>query len=500
MRGPDKTGGQIWGGRLRGIDLRPPVAVLALLVGATNLGRAQPDDPGPEQPAWNDSSPDHATSAAQKITTPRPEGVGTGIPSPGVETDSVARPTATTEFGPATVDPSAGTVDSAGVPAAQRQFLPSFDYYDRPLFERDGLKFRAGPVNLRIELSMSEEYNDNIFASPVNPVTDLITRITPKFLFGVGDFQAQTEDYLSFQYLPQFQYFLENSDQSRVNQELHVSGKATFSRYSTDVRLDYVNNNEPNATQSGRQSYQITTFTWNNVYYLGAKTFASAAVGVTNQNYESGQNYTTYSLSPQIGYAFSPKTTIFAGPYVGLVDVGQGATQTFQGLTVGFSYDTMRKLKLDGSLGVQARQFHGETFAGAQDFTTPIFNLSATWTPTQLLTFELALARSVEVTDIVRGLTYTTTSIALNGGWQILRNLSFKFGAGLQYLDYQGDVSGNTEEHTETYISAGPTLTYTFWRDQIGVDFYYLRQQRTSEIAGTGYAINTCGLRFNYKF
>ncbi len=138
------------------------------------------------------------------------------------------------------------------------------------------------------------------------------------------------------------------------------------------MELSYLNSDMPSATQSGGQNYQTVEFNWDNSYYLGAKVFARATLDAIGQQSENNNNYQTVSISPQIGYEYSPKTTLFAGPYAGISYIDQGGTQTFQGITAGFTWTNLRKLKVEGSLGVQARQFNGANVTGASNFLTPI--------------------------------------------------------------------------------------------------------------------------------
>ncbi|HEY5792394.1 MAG TPA: hypothetical protein VIS74_03790, partial [Chthoniobacterales bacterium] len=291
-----------------------------------------------------------------------------------------------------------------GVPNRNNFFLPDFDSYGQSFFEREGLKFRAGPVHFRMSLGVGLEYNDNIFGSYLDPVSDTIAHVTPSFQFGIGDFNAKAEEYLLLKYRPSFDYYQSQTQQNRVNQNLEITGQTTFSRYSTALDLNFQTNSSPNATQSGGQEYSTLNFNWDNRYYLGSKTFARALVGANIQQSENDNNYQTFSISPQVGYEYSPKTTLFFGPYAGISYVGNGGSQTFQGLTVGINYSNLRKLKFSGTFGVQARQYDGQDTTGASNFITPVFNLGMTYDATETTSLRLMLLRDVQLSDVQRGL------------------------------------------------------------------------------------------------
>ena len=399
-----------------------------------------------------------------------------------------------------------------GVPQKSNFDLPSFDEYGQPFFERDGLKFRIGPVHISMQLGLVSEYNDNIYASETNAAAAMVVKIQPGIKVGMGDYKDQNEDYLLLNYQPDFVYYMGYSDQDRVDQSLDLSGQATFSRFSTNVDLSYVDTNEPNATQTGRQSYQLFNFNWQNSYLLATKTSAQMGITITNQSYENGDEYTTYSVSPQIGYQFSPKTMFTFGPYAGIAYInsssssfdpntgttsGSNGTQTFQGATVGIIYNNLRKLKFTGVVGVQSRQFHGFNASAASNFTTPIFDFSVQWIISEKSTLNLEFARNVQISDFIEGLTYTNDEVNFSINHQLTSHVSLRFGASYQNLDYQGNSS---EVRKEQYVSLIPTITYSFWRNQCSLMAYYRRQQRTSTLELNGYIVNTYGVQFNYQF
>ncbi len=387
--------------------------------------------------------------------------------------------------------------DSLGVPAPVGDFLPSFEYQGKGWFERDGLKFRFGPMNLRFALGVGLEYNDNIFGTSVDPVADAIATVYPTILLGAGDFQRGEDDYLSLNYSPAFNYYYEQKERNQVNQNLAIAGQATFSRFSTKLAVSYTSSDQPNATQSGGQNYTNFSFASENRYFLTNKVFAQATVNALIQSSENESNDSqTFSLAPQMGYQLSPKTTVFAGPYAGIAFVGEGGTQTFQGLSVTLQYDTLRKLAFDGTVGVQGRQYQGINAVGAKNFITPVFNFGVTWKAREKTTVNLELARDVGISDLAQGLTYTSTGFS-GGIQQRIWVLGFNLSGGYQLLEYQGDEPFG---RTENFLYANASLDYRFWRDAFTISIYYRRQNRTSDVSTSDYLQNVYGVRFNYSF
>lgn len=450
-----------------------------------------PPLPGPDAPAET-AAP--IPAAADRSPLPPPDAFS--LPS-----SAGAAPRAIPMSPPDPAVPGETGADAVGVPTASGNFLPSFEDYGRAFFERDGLRFRLGPVNLRFTLGLQFEHNDNIFGSSVDPVADNIASIIPGLLVGVGDFQGGQEDFFRLEYTPSFNYYQTETTQNRVNQNLAFAGQATFSRYSTEIEATYVSNNVPNATQTGGQNYSSFAIGWANRYFLSPKVFAGANLNVLAQDSENANgsdnnNYQTYSFAPQLGYAYSPKTTLTAGPYAGIAFIGQGGTQTFQGLTVGIQYDTLRKLTFNGTVGVQARQFSGLEATGATNFITPIFNFAATWRPREKTSLTTALVRDVQISDVVRGLTYTSTAFTLNVTQQVWK-FSLGLGGSYQLLEYQGE---DPFGRTENFVSLGGSVGYTFWRELFNLSIYYRYQERTSDVDNFNYVQNVYGVRLTYRF
>ncbi len=483
-----------WGRRL---------LALGLLLAAAGTEALSAQTAPPEEPEW--SRPDAgATGDLPAPAVPDPAAAADPAPatdaaSPDDLPDRSDDALETTSAAP----PADG--DAIGVPQSSNSFLPYFagELDGRPFFERDGLRFRAGPVNLRLALSLSTEYNDNIYSSAYNPVADQIQRITPELTIGMGDFAAQSEDYLSMQYSPDFAFYLHNPDQNRVNQSLVGSAMATFSRYSTVLYLSYIDANTPSATQSGGQSYQTLTFNWNNSYSLTEKTFTRLNLSALYQAYEDGGANTTYTASPLLGYQYSPKTVITIGPYAGVAYLNGGqagsarGTQTFQGATIGFQYDNLRKLQLNGTVGFQSRQFEGDESTGSSNFTTPIFQFDANYALSTDIGITAGLSRTVEITNLVEGQTYTNNAFSLGYRQDISSHFSWGLTFGYQYLEYDGETA---DGRTDQFATINPSVSYKFWRDQCALSVFYSRQQRTSTVSAADFSVNVYGIRFTYKF
>ncbi|MGH8046384.1 MAG: outer membrane beta-barrel protein, partial [Chthoniobacterales bacterium] len=334
--------------------------------------------------------------------------------------------------------------------------------------------------------------------------SDLIASFLPTFMVGMGDFHSKSEDYFSLEYQPYFNFYTDHSYLNRVNQNLEVDGQATFSRYSTSLLLNYINTDQPNAVQNGRSSYQTLNATWQNSYYLTAKVFLRLILGLNNQSYENGDEYQTYSVSPLLGYDITQKLTLTFGPSAGISYIGSSenenssdSTQNFQGVNLGIVYNYSDKLQFDSTLGIQSRQYNGVNQSGASNFTTPVFNISASYAATAKTSFVLQLLRDVQLSDLLQGQTYTNSQVIFTVSHTFSPHFSASMDLNYQYLQYQGS---STNDHVDKYAQFVPRLTYTFWREQCRLSAYYRWQERTSTLQNSNYSVNAYGLQFSYDF
>ncbi len=384
---------------------------------------------------------------------------------------------------------------SMGMPDEENYYLPEFERLN--WFQMDGLKFRIGPIHARITLQSSLEYNTNIFATSNDPTPDYVARIGPTFTFGTGGWRGEATNFARLTYTPSFVYYGENKERDTVNENLQFIADYTLFRYQTALAISYSRSNEPNATQQGLSEYSTLGLDWNNSYLLGGKTFLRANFGYLLQDYSNRDDYTTVTAAPQLAYEFSPKITVFAGPLVGIAYVGDGGTQPFQGINMGITYSNLSKLSGQFVFGLQSRQFEGENLANAKDFTTPVFNFSMNYELREMTSVGLVLSRDVQISDLERGLTYINNQLELRLRQQLFGRVDFNLGLAYQFIEYEGD---GPDGRNDQYVAFTPSISYTFWKDQITWSIFYRRQQLTSDNSIRDYEINALGTGLVFQF
>lgn len=396
--------------------------------------------------------------------------------------------------------PMVESVDSdLGVPMEDEgaSFLPDFNNWSDPWFQMEGLRFRFWDMQIRMSLSTSARYSDNIFETHTDPTADVITTLSPTISIGLGNFIDREEEFFALRYQPQLEIFAVNSDQDTVNEFLNAEGQVVFNRLTTNFAFVYSKDSNPQEDTIGRQETQVLNFSLNNSYSLGAKT--ALQFGGSYQFYEAsrGLDYNTVTINSAIAYEYSPKLNLNFGPFAGITYVEDGGEQPFQGLNLGIGYSTLKKLDFSANLGVEARQFSGADPSGESDFVTPIFGFGLSYAATQDASIGLDLSRSVQNSGFVRGQTQISNQASLNYRHLLFRRIVFTMRVRYDILQYQGQEQN---DRNDQFFEFAPSLGYVFWQERCSLSVFYIRRDRISEIEALSFEANSFGTRFQVQF
>ncbi|MDD5199484.1 MAG: outer membrane beta-barrel protein [Terrimicrobiaceae bacterium] len=463
---------------------------LAISFALTPPGRGQTADPSPQEPDWS-GPPLPAPEAAPGSTAQPQRGP---FDNPGVPARRLP---------PAPIDPMA-TDFAVGVPASEGWHLPDLSGADS-WFQMEGLRLRIGVVQIRFDLDLNFGYNDNIFNFNTPRIGDYITTISPTIEVGIGNYPRprallpldEQQNYFSLRYTPSFQYYAINTTQNTVNEALGLQGRYTFSRLETDVAFSYAKNSDPTAADLGRQEYRTYNLSLTAAYALTTKTFFQLGLTGLHQDYTQQFNadYTTVSVSPALGYQVGPKLQLTLGPVVGITYVEGGGEQPFQGVQLGFTFTSLRKLTFKGSIGAQATQFRGSNPSGNSDFISPTFSFGGIYDLSQTGQLTLDVATGVSNSGTASGQAYQNTTATLGYQQRFWSRIQLGVTGSYQSLNYQGAGS-----HTDKYLYFTLRLGYLFWQDRCSTYVQYTRSQRFSEISAFQFDSNVLSAGISVEF
>src|SRR5881397_3767783 len=87
-----------------------------------------------------------------------------------------------------------------------------------------------------LRLTVRGVWDDNIFISHTDRVSDYYFAIEPEITIGVGDIEGRNRSYLRLDYMPSAILFVDHSDEDAFNQLIHLEGGYDFGR----LRLSFM--------------------------------------------------------------------------------------------------------------------------------------------------------------------------------------------------------------------------------------------------------------------
>src|SRR5437867_385928 len=89
-----------------------------------------------------------------------------------------------------------------------------------------------------LRLTVRGVWDDNIFISHTNRVSDYYFAIEPQITIGVGDMEGRSRSYLRLDYMPSAILFVNHSDEDAFNQLIHLEGGYQFGRLRLTLAQD----------------------------------------------------------------------------------------------------------------------------------------------------------------------------------------------------------------------------------------------------------------------
>jgi hypothetical protein len=361
--------------------------------------------------------------------------------------------------------------------------------------------------NLR--LTVRGVYDDNIFISNTNRVSDYYFAIEPAITIGFGDIEGRGRDYIRLDYMPSVILFVDHSEEDTVEHLIHLEGRYQFSRLtltlSQDVAiLDGANLNSTldttgliaNVDVSARTRLNLFTTRARANYELSGKLFLTGEFDAYIYDYPDFISSEILSGGLYINYNWTPKLIVGIGGTAGydLVD-DPNPDQTFEQVNVRLQYQMTGKLSFYASAGVEFRQFDGNR----SERTTPVFELGATYRPFDGTSVTLAAVRRMLNSGFFPDQDFATTTVLLRIQQRLLQRIYLGLTVGYENDDYFNTARGVSATRDDDYYFVEPSvdvLITRFW--SAGV--YYLHRQDFSSIDFFSFYDNQVGVRTTIRF
>jgi hypothetical protein len=368
------------------------------------------------------------------------------------------------------------------------------------------------PRRFHFELGLTVRgvYDDNIFISHTDRVSDYYFAIEPHLALGFGDMEGRGTNYIRLDYLPSILLFVDHSNEDDVDHLIHLEGRHEFNRltlfFSQDVDiLKNANLNSLIDTTGQFANIDVAARTQLNLYVsrvrayydLTEKLFLSGEFDASIYDYRDDFiNSEIYSGGLYINYKWTPKVVVGIGATGGFTVVGEGnPDQPFEQVNVRLSYEATGKLNFFASAGVEFRQFD----SNRSEYTTPVLEIGANYRPFDGTTITLAANRGILPSGFFQNQDYAATNVVLRIQQRLLTRVYLGLSAGYENASYFGTVEGVDAPRNDDYYFVEPSADVLITRF-FSVGAYYLHREDSSTLDFFSFYDNQVGVRATVRF
>jgi len=350
-----------------------------------------------------------------------------------------------------------------------------------------------------LQLTVRGVWDDNIFISHTNRVSDYYFAIEPEITIGVGDMEGRSRSYL----------FVDHSDQDAFNQLIHLEGGYSTGRLRLSLAEDIA------LLESANLSSIIdTTGLWANLdasaptqlnifdtrlradYDLTGKLFLHGEFDSYIYFYPNNISDYTVSGGLYLYYNWLPKVSVGIGGTFGYNWVDNPTpNQSFEQVNLRLNYQATAKLGMYASAGAEFRQFDGNRGT----YTTPVFELGVVHHPFEDTTITLAAGRRIYNSGFLPNQDFADTYVVARFQQRLFQRLYFGLGVGYENSDYFAAANNVSAPRNDDYWFIEPSLDVLITR-WLSAGVYYLHRDDNSNESSFSFYDNQVGVRATIRF
>jgi hypothetical protein len=361
--------------------------------------------------------------------------------------------------------------------------------------------------NLR--LTIRGVYDDNIFISHTDRVSDYYFAIEPAITVGFGDIEGRGGNYLRLDYMPSVILFVDHSEQDAVEHLIRLEGQYRFSRLTLNLTqnvdiLDGANLNSVLDTTGLLANVDVSAPTRLNLYTtrlranyeLSGKLFLTGEFDAWIYDYPDFISSEIVSGGLYINYAWTPKVVVGIGGTAGYDFVDDpNPDQTFEQVNLRLNYQATAKLNLTASAGVEFRQFDGHR----SERTTPVFEAGAIYHPFDGTTVTLTAGRRMLNSGFFPAQDFATTYVTARIQQRLFQRVYLGLAAGYENADYFPTARNVSAPRNDDYYFIEPSIDVLITRF-LSAGAYYLHREDSSSLDFFSFYDNQVGVRATLRF
>ena len=364
-------------------------------------------------------------------------------------------------------------------------------------------------IYYKFGLTVRGVWDDNIFLTNTNRVSDWYVAIEPWITLGVGDIEGRNKSYLRLDYMPSAILYVDHSDQDAFDQVIHLEGGYSSGRWTFSLAEDIAILESANLN-----SFVDTTGLWANTDAGGRtrvnifNTRARADYQLTGKVYLQGEfdssiyfypdHISSYMISSglYVYYNWLPKVSVGIGGTLGYDWVDDPtANQSFEQVNARLNYEVTSKFFLYASAGVEFRQFDGNRGT----YTSPVFEVGSIYNPFSGTTITFAAGRRIYNSGFLANQDFGGTYVSGRFQQRLFRRFYFGLGAGYENSDYIATDRDVSAPRNDDYWFIEPSLDVLITR-WLSAGVYYLHREDNSNIDGFSFDDNQVGVRATLRF
>src|SRR6266480_2141539 len=360
-----------------------------------------------------------------------------------------------------------------------------------------------------LRLTVRGVWDDNIFISHTDRVSDYYFAIEPQITIGVGDMEGRNRSYLRLDYMPSAILFVDHSDEDAFNQLIHLevgysTGRLRLSLMEDIALLESANLNSIYDTTGLWANTDASAPTRVNIFYTSATANYALTPKISLQGEFNSPSYaypghiSNYTISGglYLYYNWLPKVSVGIGGTFGYNWVDAPSTdQTFEQVNARLTYEVTAKVGLYASAGVEFRQFDGNR----STYDTPVFEVGATYHPFADTNLSLAAGRRIYNSGFLANQDFADTYFTARFQQRLFQRLYFGLGAGYENSDYFAAKDNVSAPRNDDYWFIEPSVDVLITR-WLSAGVYYLHREDSSNIDFNSFDDNQVGVRATVRF
>ncbi len=388
-------------------------------------------------------------------------------------------------------------LDSAGVStteSAVELVLPMKNHEDEQTTLTSGLGL--GDFVVHTFFNSKNYYNDNIFRTPNNEVSDFMWNLTPGVMVSNFDLERKPINQFTLRYAPTMVVFVDGEAADSVEQDAFFKYQHDFSQ--TQLKLEQrfqhlTGNNEEVGTRIRRNIYR-TVATLD--HSIDDKTMLESSLSQQIENYPTAINATEWSGKTFVLYEVTPKLNIGPGIALGHINVQGAPNHYFQQVLARGIYQISERidLSLDGGMDIREYSFevHGARFSG-------IFHGNVEYRPFDFTTLIWNASRGIQNSSIIRNQNYTRTIVSFDVKQRLIQKLMLGalFGYEQDTYDSLPDQNQIVREDDYEFVRGSLGFSITDWCE---IDLYTFYRSRSSSLDPFSYDNREVGFELRMEF